>query len=190
MKTLLAWLVLCSTVLLAADAPTPTEPADDYNAFIKQCMKRECIAECIALMDRLITAGEHGLVDKEPDQGMVEGTTSFGLHIEFSAGDLKEAVIYYLRVSRGGKPLQYSDAVSFVALFTDRAGLPHPVEVVEGDRSLFYAQWLIKPSSWKSMHKMINKVRAENRSITDPERALVVAVGREREARAAVQSNQ
>lgn len=172
--------------LHAAPSASPTTgETENYDDFIKQCVKKENVAECIALMDRLVAAGEHGLTDQEPDQGMVEANTSFGLRIEFSATDAKEAIIYYLRISRGGKPLRYADAINFVALFTDRAGLPHPIEVVEGDRSTFFAQWLIKPSSWKAMLKMMTKVRTENRSITDPEKAFLVAINREKEARSA-----
>lgn len=185
MKALFPLLVFFSSLaLFAADAPAPGQPRDDYAAFLAQCVKKENVAECIALMDRLIIDGEHGLVDNEPDQGLVDGTTSFGLRIEFSTTETKEVILYYLRISRGGKDMRYADAINFVALFTDRAGLPHPVEVVEGDHSVFYAQWLIKPSDWKDFHKMIVKVRAENHTEKDLEKVFVNAIGREVNARA------
>ena len=63
-------------------------------------------------------------------------------------------------------------------------GLPHPINVTEGDKPIFYAQWLIKPSTWKKMRKMMIKVRAENRAEKDPLRAFTAAVNRELEARA------
>lgn len=192
MKLFLFLLALsCVPACLADSAAPAAAPApDNYPEFLAACAKRENVVECIALMDRLITAGEHGLVDKEPDLGMVDGTTRFGLRIEFSTTDIKEAIVYYLRISRAGKPLRYDDAAKFAALFTDRAGLPHPVNLTEGDRSTFCAEWLFKPSSWKAMHKMMDKVRAENRAETDPVKVFLGAVSREVEARYATQQQQ
>jgi hypothetical protein len=117
---------------------------------------------------------------------MVEGTTKQGLHFEFSATLIKkEAIIYYLTISRGGLELKYNDVAKFAALFADRAGLPHPVNLSEGDKFTFYAQWLIKPSTWKSMRKMMVKVRTENRAEKDPGKAFVIAIERELESRSA-----
>ena len=145
----------------------------------------EALADCIDKMDRLIDEGEHGVVDDQPHPGMIDTVTKQGLHFEFSATNIKdEAIIYYLTVSRGGKELKYSEATEFVALFADRAGLTHPINVSEGDKPIFYAQWLIKPSTWKAMHKMMVKVRAENRAVKDPIKAFSYAVEREMEARA------
>jgi hypothetical protein len=176
--------LLCS-LAVAADTktPAPAQPKENYDDFLAECRNMTNVVNCIQLMDRLVDEGEHGLVDDQPDPGMIDGTTKFGLHIEFSTTDVKEAIIYYLKISRDGKELRYDDATKFVALFTDRAGLPHPVEVTEGDHSIFYSQWLIKPSSWKSMHKKMAEVRQRNRAEKDPAKALILAVEREVEAR-------
>jgi len=191
MKTIFAVFLLAGVLAsFAADPQTPVAPSnpkEDYNQFLAQSVTRENLVDCITVMDRLVDEGEHGVVDKEPDPGMVEATTKSGLHCEFSTTDIKEAIIYYLKISRNGKDLKYSDAVKFAALFTDRAGLPHPIDMSEGDKSTFIVQWLIKPSQWKSMHKMMIKVRAQNRAEKDPMKALIVAIEREMDARAAVQ---
>jgi predicted transcriptional regulator len=116
---------------------------------------------------------------------MLEVTTKQGLRFDFSVTLIeKEAIIYYLTISRSDLEFKYSEAAKFAALFADRAGLPHPVNLSEGDKSIFYAQWLIKPSTWKSMHKMITKVRAANRAEKDPSKAFAIAIDREMEARA------
>jgi hypothetical protein len=180
--------LLTASVCAAAPQTTTVGPQpvkEDYAAFVESVLTREAIAECIVLLDRLIDEGEHGVVDDQPDPGMVEVTTKQGLHFEFSATNIeKEAIIYYLTVSRGGKELKYSEATEFAALFADRAGLTHPINITEGDKPIFYAQWLIKPSTWKSMHKMMVKVRTQNRAIKDPVKAFGVAISHEMDARA------
>jgi len=189
MKTLLTLILLLTASACVAAPQTTTvgpQPAkEDYAAFVESILTREAITECVSLLDRLIDEGEHGVVDDQPDPGMLEVATKQGLHFEFSAANIeKEAVIYYLTVSRGGKDLKYSEATEFAALFADRAGLPHPINITEGDKPIFYAQWLIKPSTWKSMHKMMVKVRTENRSIKDPVKAFGLAISHEMDARA------
>jgi len=189
MKTLLTLIFLFAAAALVAAPQTttigPPQVTEDYGKVIEGLMTREAIGETIGLMDHLIDEGEHGVVDDQPHPGLIEAVTKQGLHIEFSATFFKkEAVIYYLTISRGGKDLKYSEATEFAALFADRAGLPHPINVIEGDKPVFYAQWLIKPSTWKSMRKMMVKVRAANRAEKDPFKAFSQAIGNETNARA------
>jgi hypothetical protein len=185
---LIVFLLFATTAYAEAPQTTTIGPQpvkEDYGKFIESVMTREALAECISQMDHLVDAGEHGVVDDQPDPGMVETFTRQGLHFEFSVTNIeKEAIVYYLTISRGGKELKYSEATIFAALFADRAGLPHPINITEGDKPVFYAQWLIKPSTWKSMYKMMLKVRTENRSEKDPLQAVTLAVGREMDARA------
>ena len=189
MKTFLLLFSLLAASALAAAPQTTTEGPqavkEDYGKFIESQMTREALAECIKFMDQMIDAGEHGVVDDQPDPGMLEFSTKQGLHFEFSATNVKkEAIIYYLTISRGGKELKYSEATQFAALFADRAGLTHPINVSEGDKPVFYAQWLIKPSTWKSMRKMMIKVRAYNRAEKDPFKVFSLAIANEMDARA------
>lgn len=167
-------------------APTAAGPQDEYAQFMTQQMSPENMTDCIQTMDRLITEGEHGLMDKEPAQGVVEANTKLGLHFELTATQVKkEAIVYYLMLSRSGKVLKYQDAAKFAALFADRVALPHPFELIEGDKSTFYAQWLFKPSQWKTNQKLMLKYRATNRAETDPLKAFAFAVDREVQARSA-----
>ena len=91
--------------------------------------------------------------------------------------------MYYFVFSRNGQDLRYDDATRMIALFCDRVGLPHPVTVREGEKPVFTAQWLIKPSEWKAMSKMIQKTRVQNRAEKDPQQALKSAIMRELAAR-------
>ena len=189
MKSFLTSLILfvAATCMAAPQSTTigPQPVVEDYGKAVASLLTREAIADCIIRLDALINEGEHGVVDDQPDPGMIETVTRQGLHFEFSAAIIgKEAIIYYLTISRGGKNFKYSEATQFAALFADRAGLPHPINITEGDKPIFYAQWLIKPSTWKAMRKMMVKARAEYRSEKDPLRAFTAAVNRELEARA------
>jgi len=196
MKNLLAFLFL-ATALIPASAAEPAKPATvaeenalarkAYAEFLAQAVTPENVADLVAVMDRLVDEGEHGLVDKQPDQGLVEAVTKSGLRIEFSTTDIKQAIVYYLRISRSGEELHYDDATKFAALFTDRAGLPHPLDISEGDKSTFSVRWLIKPSEWKKFLKQMKKVRAESRAEKNLSKVFIMAVEREIDARAAVQ---
>jgi len=63
------------------------------------------------------------------------------------------------------------------------SALPHAAIQGNANKPIFYAQWLIKPSTWKALRKMMVKVRAENRSVKDPLKAFTLAVEREMAAR-------
>jgi len=189
MKTFLSlFFLLAASALAAAPQSTTVGPQpvkEDYGQFVESQTSRDALADCIRLMDQLIDEAEHGVVDDNPKPGMLEIATKQGLHIEFSVTNIqKEAIIYYMTISRSGKELKYSEATSFAALLADRAGLTHPINITEGDKPIFYAQWLIKPSTWKSMRKMMLKVRAQNRSEKNPLRAFGNAIGNEMESRA------
>jgi hypothetical protein len=190
MKIFLAVFLLLTANAYATDAQKaasePSAPTKtDDNKPLDSLLTRENLADCIAALDRLIDEGEHGTIDDKPHPGMVETATKMGLNFEFSATIIqKEAIIYYLTISRGGLELKYSDAAKFAALFADRAALPHPIDLKEGDKAIFYAQWLIKPSEWKSMKKLMLKYRAINRAEKDPFKAFSIGIEREMDARA------
>jgi hypothetical protein len=190
MKNLLTSFILAiAAACVAAPQTTTTGPQaveEDYGKVVESLLTREAISDCIIRLDSLIDEGEHGVVDDQPHPGMVETVTRQGLHFEFSASIIgKEAIIYYLTVSRSGKDFKYSEATQFAALFADRAGLPHPITITEGEKPIFYAQWLIKRSTRKAMRKMMVKTRAAYRAEKDPLRAFTAAVNHELEARAA-----
>ena len=169
----------------AAQTQAPSPAADDYSAFVAQMVSPENLAECIGQMDKLIDAGDGSA--ETPKGGPVAVDTKNGFHLEFSVMGSKQFVMYYLVFSREGRELKFSDAAKMIALFGDRAGLPHPIIITEGEKPVFYAQWLIKPSEWKEMRRMILKVRTENRAEKDPQKAFATAVIRELKARQAAQ---
>lgn len=168
-------------------ASPPAPAANDYAAFVANMISPENLADSIARMDELIDAGERPAASPQDTPSPVAVDTKMGLHMEFCVASTRGAVIYYLTFSRKGLELKFSDATRMIALFGDRAGLPHPIIITEGENSLFYARWFIKPSEWKEMRKMMLKVRAENRSEKDPQKAFVIAVLRELNAREAAQ---
>ena len=158
--------------------PGPCAPAagGTYQQFLDQMVTPENLTDCIAKMDILIDAAEHlSEVSESGSQGL-DAETKIGLHLSFRIVRNEAAVVYYLVTSRNGQELAFADATKLAALFGDRAGLPHPVAITEGEKPVFYAEWLIKHSDWKSMKKMMVKVRAENRSEKDPRRAFVIAI--------------
>jgi hypothetical protein len=190
MKTFLTVFLLLGICAYAAEPQKPVAPAetkDDYALFIATAITPENVVDCISAMDQVIDEGEQGLINKEAHPGMLEAATKLGLHIEFSASELKEAIIFYLKISRPGKELKFNDAAKFAALFSDRAGLPHPISLSEGDKSVFFAQWLFRPSDWKKNRKLMVQVRAANRGEKDPIKAFALAINRELDARSNAQ---
>ncbi|HTQ32223.1 MAG TPA: hypothetical protein VMI53_13510 [Opitutaceae bacterium] len=188
--TLLIILVgMAATTTAQVQSPAPPPAADDYAAFAAQMTSAANLDDCIARMDQLIDAGEQPPASRT-GLNMVAADTKNGFHMEFCVVSTKSAIIYYLVFSRKGLDLTFSDATKMIALFCDRAGLPHPIIITEGEKPVFYAQWLIKPSDWKDLRKMMLKVRAENRAEKDPQKAFVTAVVRELNARQAAQSKE
>jgi hypothetical protein len=180
-------LPLLAVALPAADpagasAPPASASAKlSYEDFIKQAFSAPQLDDFIAWSDRLVNEDE---APGGRDLAGIRGfTTKLGLRLEFGRIMSKEAIIVDATLSRGGDELKYSDAVKLIALFADRAGLPHPIDVREGERPVFHAQWLIKPGDWKKIHEMMLKRRDESRQMKDPVQALAVAVSRELEAR-------
>jgi len=145
----------------------------------------ENLKDCISKIDGLIDEEEHLAEISQGVPQSLDAETKLGLHFSFRIIIGKDAVLYYLVVSRNGQELAFADGARLVALFCDRAGLPHPVAITEGEKPVFYAEWPIKHSDWKSMKKMMAKVRIENRSEKDPQQAFVIAVNREIAARQA-----
>ncbi|HWZ94490.1 MAG TPA: hypothetical protein VNW30_04780 [Opitutaceae bacterium] len=189
MKPSLCALALLFSSLCAADPESPPPPApaagSTHQQFMDQLVTPENLTECISRMDGLIDAEEHlSTISQGLPQGL-EDETKLGLHLSFRIAGNKQAVIYYLVVSRNGQELTFAEGAELVALFCDRAGLPHPVAITEGEKPVFYAEWLIKHSDWKAMKKMMAKVRAENRSEKNPQKAFVLAINREIAARQA-----
>ena len=193
MKPYLFVLALFFSSACAADpeaAPTQAPAAGaTYQQFIDQLVTPENLTDCISRMDGLIDAAEHlSEVSESGSQGL-DAETKVGLHLSFRIVRNDAAVVYYLVASRNGQELSFNDAAKIIALFCDRAGLPHPVAITEGEKPVFYAEWPIQHSDWKSMKKMMVKVRAENRSIKDPQKAFAIAIIRETNAREAVPPN-
>jgi hypothetical protein len=174
----------CAADPQAAQPPAPAA-GNAYQQFIDQLVTPENLTDCISKMDGLIDEEEHlAAISQDIPQGL-DAETKIGLHFSFRMAIGNEAVIYYLVVSRNGQELTFADGAKVVALFCDRAGLPHPVAITEGEKPVFYAEWLIKHSEWKAMKKMMAKVRTENRSEKNPQKAFVIAINREIAARQA-----
>jgi len=179
------WLVLVFSFGVAGAEPPPaTEAAKVYQAFIAQLITAENVADCVAKMDALIDEQERASVGNTQPAQPVIADTKLGLHMEYTVIQSTEACMYYFIFSRKGQEeLTFADATRMIALFGDRVGLPHPIIIREGEKPVFYAQWLIKPSEWKAMSKMIQKTRVQNRAEKDPQRALSNAILRELNAR-------
>jgi hypothetical protein len=167
-----------------AQAPTPAT-GSTYQQFFEQMVTPENLTDCISKMDALIDEEERLAVVSQGVPQTLETETKLGLHFSFRIIISNDGVVYYLVVSRNGQELSFDDGAKLTALFCDRAGLPHPVAITEGEKPVFYAEWLIKHSDWKAMKKMMAKVRAENRSEKNPQKAFVIAINREIAAREA-----
>ena len=166
-----------------AEPRTSPEAAKAYQTFLTQLIAPENVADCIAKMDALIDEQERNSAGNTQPAPAISADTKIGLHMEYTVIRTPEASMYYFIFSRNGLDLTYADATRMIALFGDRVGLPHPIAIREGEKPVFYAQWLIKPSEWKAMSKMIQKTRVQNRAEKDPQRALSNAILRELNAR-------
>jgi hypothetical protein len=189
MKPHLFALTLFIATLWAAGpvAAQPQAPvaSDDYKRFVEQLVKPENLADCISKMDGLIDEVEHlSALDQGATHG-INAETNIGLHLAFCVFTNKEEVLYYLIISRDGQELSPAAAVNLAALFCDRAGLPHPVTITEGEKPIFYIQWHIRHSDWHAMKKKMLEVRAVNRAEKDPQKAFVAAIISENNARQA-----
>jgi len=182
-KLLLALSLVAGWSQAWAEPPPSPEAIKAYQAFIDQLITPENVADCIAKMDALIDEQERSSAGNTQPAPAVGADTKIGLHMEYTVLRTAEASMFYFVFSRNGKDLKYDDATRMIALFCDRVGLPHPITVREGEKPVFTAQWLIKPSEWKAMSKMIQKTRVQNRAEKDPQQALSNAIRRELNAR-------
>ncbi len=161
----------------ATAAPAP----QDYGAAIAKLYSAEGIQDFIAKSDQLVDA-----VDSESGvSGVAHLDTKSGLRMDATSQKTEEAILYYYSLSRGGAELHYSEAVKLIALFADRFGLPHPVNVTSGENDIYYAQWLFKPSDMKKLRKLMLQVREKSRAEKNPLKAFALAVQRELDSRAA-----
>jgi hypothetical protein len=189
MKPSLIVLVVLFALLWAANPavaqPQASATGSPYQQFIDHLVTPENLTDCIVRMDGLIDEEEHLAAVSQGAPQALDAETKIGLRFSFRIVIGQEVIVYYLVFSRNGLELSFTDATKLIALFCDRAGLPHPVAITEGEKPVFYAEWLIKHSDWKAMKKMMAKVRAENRSEKDPQKAFLVAINREINAREA-----
>lgn len=180
-----AWAAEPATPAAASPAPAAQTPAEAYRAFVESIYTRPNLTDFAQKSDALIDAGEKASEEGRPGRNVVSSDTNAGFHLEFAIIKSPEAILYYASISRNGEPLRYAEAATVMSLFCDRIGLPHPVDLREGEKPIFHAQWLINPKEWKALRKKMLEVRAANRAIADIGQALELAVGREMDARAA-----
>jgi hypothetical protein len=179
---LFASLWVASPVTAQAQAPAA---GTAYQKFIEQLVTPESLADCISKMDALIDEAEQSSASSKASPRGIDAETKSGLHLAFCIFSNKQHVTYYLILSRNGEQLSLTAATKLAALFCDRAGLPHPVIITEGEKPIFYIQWNIKHSDWHDMQEMMLKVRAENRAEKNPQKAFIAAIDREMAAREA-----
>ena len=134
-------LLFASMCVADPEAAQPQTPAagSPYQQFIDQMVTPENLTDCISKMDGLIDEEEHlSEISQGSPQGL-DAETKLGLHLSFRIVSNKAAVIYYLVLSRNGQELSFTDGTKLVALFCDRAGLPHPVVMTDGEKPIYYA---------------------------------------------------
>jgi hypothetical protein len=180
-------LLFASPLAAAPEAAQTQAPAtgNAYQKFIDQMVTPKNVADCIAKMDGIIDQSEQLAENFKGSPRGLNAETNIGLHLSLCIFSGKDAVLYYLTISRDGQELSPTEAIKLAALFCDRAGFPHPTPVTSGEKPIYYVQWNIKHSDWRDMKKMMDKVRAENRSEKDPQKAFATAIIREINAREA-----
>lgn len=184
------WLGLCiliSATIMVTASPgqnlTPPKEAQEYGEFLTKLGTPENLLDFAEKADRLIDAGEKAEEQAGAGENVVTAETKLGLLMEFAVIRTPQAVLYYASLSRKGQMFRYSDAATMIAFFCDRAGLPHPVNIKEGEKPVFHAQWLINPKEWKAMKKKMLEVRAQKRAIKNMGEAVSQAVNEEVSAR-------
>lgn len=181
----LLWAATLSPAEETQPAAPALSPADEYRQFLAEITKPAALLEFAEKADEVIDGGEKADAAGVGTGNVVRADTKTGLHLECSIIRSPQVILYYASLSRRGEMLKYTDAATLFALFCNRAGLTHPIQIKEGEKPIFYAQWLIKPSDWKELRKKMLEVRAANRAETDIVKALKTAVGQEVAARAA-----
>lgn len=179
----------------AAPAPPPAAPpltpAQEYQNFLQQMVSAENLTDLVMKMDTVIDEADSADHPSQSAHNAARADTRNGFHLEFSVIHSPEAILYYAGISRkNDEMLKYKEATMLFALFCDRVGLTHPFHVSEGEKPVFHAQWLIKPSEWKVFRKKMLEVRAANRAEKNVFTAMTTAVTAEVNARVATtQSN-
>jgi hypothetical protein len=158
----------------------PADP-DDYAAFIRALISRAHVTDLVAVMDRLIEEAEAQQENNLPMRAV--GTSRLGIALELRVVESEQAILYQLTLSRGGRALRYDDAVKIAALFVERCGLTHPLSLKEGERPVFYSQWLFKPDDWKAVREVMLESRRQNRAQRDLLKVFATAITRELNAR-------
>lgn len=166
--------------------PAPAAPPkqvipSNYQEYLALLLRPENVSDCVRVIDDVVDRAD-GPDSKSSALGG-RGETSLGLVWEFRRVESNDVIAYQLTFSRGGLPMQFSDAVKFISLFADRAGLLHPIDVREGERPIFYAQWLFRAKDWKELRPKMLALRQANRAEKDLVKAFALAVTRELDAR-------
>lgn len=176
----------------AAPAETPgpkLTPAEAYKIFVEQMVTAENLTDLAAKMDTMIDEVDPADGSSGVAQSASHAETVNGLNLEFTVIRAPEAIMYHAGVSRKNHELlKYRDATIVFALMCDRIGLTHPIQITEGEKPVFHARWLIKPSEWKVLRKKMLEVRAKNRAEKNLFNAVTAAVTKEVNARAAASS--
>jgi hypothetical protein len=164
----------------AVATPTKLPPPATYAEFLNRLTTPSHLVELVKAMDHA--------VDQAEEDGFGLGETSLGVQVELRQVHANEVIMYQAVVSRGGAELKYNDATKIMAFLCDRIGLTHPIDVREGEKPVFYGQWLIREKEWKALRKKMLEVRAANRAEPDLRKAFGLAIQREMAARQAAQS--
>lgn len=151
----------------------------------------ENLTDLVAKMDSVIDEADNADGSSPQAQNASHAETRNGFLLEFSVIRAPEAILYYAGISRKNTELlKYKDATMLMALFCDRIGLTHPIHITEGEKPVFHAQWLIKPTDWKVMRKKMLEMRAASRAEKNLYTVMRSAVTQEVNARvAATNSN-
>jgi|GEM_PF-5082777 len=159
-------------------------PAEAYQAFLEQMVSPQNMTDLVAKMDAVIDEADNANGQGNPGQSVARADTRNGIHLEFSVVHAPEAILYYAGLWRKDyEPFKFQEATLVLALFCNRVGLTHPIHITEGEKPVFHAQWLIKPTEWKAMRKKMLEVRAANRAEKNLYTAMHQAVTEEVDAR-------
>lgn len=170
-----------------APAPPPNlTPAEAYKTFVEQMVTAENLTDLVTKMDTMIDEIDPADGSSGVAQSATRADTANGLHLEFSIIRAPEAIMYHAGLSRKNEEmLKYREATIVFALLCDRVGLTHPIHITEGEKPVFHARWLIKPTEWKVMRKKMLEVRTASRAEKNLFTVTSAAVTQEVNARAA-----
>ena len=165
-------------------AKPPATPAEAYQEFLVDMVSPQNLADLVEKIDKVIDEADNADGSSNQANNSGNADTRNGFHLEFSVIRAPEAILYYAGVSRKDyETLKYRDATMVLALLCNRVGLTHPIQISEGEKPIFHAQWLINPKEWKAMRKKMLEVRAANRAEKNLYTAMRNAVTEEVNAR-------